>query len=177
MLHKLKSVKVDSVFYAEKMHYVLIKDKQNVSLERISLQRSSTDLTNWHSAASTYNYGSPGVENSQSFVWNYPSEGTFDLEVNPKIFSPKNDGLNNNVDICYSFPENGFTITLDVYDIYGNKIINLANNYLAEIDGCITWDGIDKNNLVVNSGTYIILLKGFSNLGKKVTKKCIVNAL
>lgn len=177
LLHKLKSVKVDSVFYAEKMHYVLIKDKQNVSLERISLQRSSTDLTNWHSAASTYNYGSPGVENSQSFVWNYPSEGTFDLEVNPKIFSPKNDGLNNNVDICYSFPENGFTITLDVYDIYGNKIINLANNYLAEIDGCITWDGIDKNNLVVNSGTYIILLKGFSNLGKKVTKKCIVNAL
>lgn len=172
-----KSYVVDSVYYSEEMHYVLIKDKTNVSLERISLQRGSTDITNWHSAASTYNYGSPGVENSQSYIWNYPSDSTFILEVNPKIFSSGNNGLNNTVDICYSFPENGYTITLDIYDISGSLIKNLVNNFLAELNGCITWDGIDNNNLEVRSGTYIILLKGFSNSGKKIVKKCIVNAL
>ena len=55
---------LDEVKYSEKWHFPLIKNVQGVSLERVDYDAASIQ-SNFHSAATSVGYGTPGYKNSQ----------------------------------------------------------------------------------------------------------------
>ncbi len=55
----------DEVNYSADWHFKLIDNTEGVSLERIDPDGPSQNALNWHSAASTAGYGTPGYKNSQ----------------------------------------------------------------------------------------------------------------
>lgn len=73
---------IDELQYSEDMHHGLLKDTKGVSLEKINLKGGNAS-GNWHSAASTVNYGTPAYQNSQ-FLENEASQSAFELE--PEVF-------------------------------------------------------------------------------------------
>ncbi|MGH2644450.1 MAG: lamin tail domain-containing protein, partial [Chitinophagaceae bacterium] len=81
---------IDEVHYSENVHFDLFHNQEGVSLERINDQGESNDPGNWHSASSVSGYATPTYQNSQSQV-DEIINGAFN--VNPKVFSPDNDGI------------------------------------------------------------------------------------
>ena len=79
---------LDEVSYSDKWHFPLIANTEGVSLERISYEAASLQ-GNFHSAATSAGYGTPGYRNSQ-YRLNEEVPGT--LNIVPDIFSPDNDG-------------------------------------------------------------------------------------
>ena len=79
---------VDGVKYSDKWHFPLISNTGGVSLERIEYEAAS-ERGNFHSAATSVGYGTPGYKDSQKGL----SE---DVSVTNKsytrYFSPDNDG-------------------------------------------------------------------------------------
>ena len=55
---------VDQMAFSEKMHYPLLKVTKGVALERVAFDQPSMDANNWHSAAESVHFGTPGYENS-----------------------------------------------------------------------------------------------------------------
>ena len=56
---------LDEFQYSEKMHHPLIDDREGVSLERLSFEIDAGNAANWHSAASSVGFATPGYANSQ----------------------------------------------------------------------------------------------------------------
>jgi hypothetical protein len=162
---------IDLFTYTENMHYPLLKSKQGVSLERINFDRKTQDEFNWHSAASTVGYATPGYRNS-SYADNIEQVSYF--EVYPEIFSPDNDGYNDNLNISYSFPQPGYRVSISIYNVAGMKLRTLVNNQLLGTEGHFTWDGIIDGNIKASIGTYIILIEYWSIAGDvhRIKKTC-----
>jgi hypothetical protein len=90
---------VDQYTYSSKSHYPLINDTKGVSLERINFDRPTADNTNWTSASSVSGYGTPGYRNSQFSEIAVSQKG--EVTVSPEVFSPDNDGFDDNVTLAY----------------------------------------------------------------------------
>jgi len=133
-----------------------------VSLERIDYDRPSNDVTNWHSAAESVGFATPGIENSQ-FLLTINSNS--EITINPKIFSPNNDGIDDFVNISYHFARNGLVANVIIYDTKGRLIKNLIQNELLGVEGTFTWDGISNNNEKAKIGIYIIYIEVFNEDG------------
>src|SRR6185295_10359868 len=112
----------------EKMHFALLKNTRGISLERLNFGRFTNDVTNWHSASSSVDFATPGYKNSQ-----FADELITDDEVklSPEIFSPDEDGFNDEVTVHYHFDKPSLTVTILVYDSKGRLAKTLVNNELA----------------------------------------------
>ena len=77
-----------------------LDDDNGVSLERHDFNRPTQDEDNWHSAASTVLYATPGYQNSQVLV---PSPDPEEVWLEPETFSPDQDGFEDVVSINYLF--------------------------------------------------------------------------
>lgn len=159
----------DRIAYTEDMHYPLLRDVKGVSLERIDVERDSDDLTNWHSAAESVNYGTPGYENSQLAS----AEGEELLSVSPEVFSPDNDGLDDVCLISYTLPREGFTVNVQVYDDFGRPIRQVTNNVLAATEGSFSWDGFRDDRQKAGIGMYIVFLEAFHPDGEVIQAKAV----
>ncbi|MDR1180610.1 MAG: lamin tail domain-containing protein, partial [Bacteroidales bacterium] len=148
LLHNLDII--DLFTYHESMHYPLLKSTEGVSLERINFERKTQDNFNWHSAASTAGYATPGYKNS-SYSDNITQTSYF--EVYPELFSPDNDGYNDNVNIAYSFPQPGYRASIHIYNVAGKRLKTLVNNQLLETEGYFVWDGVIDGNIKASLGT------------------------
>ena len=166
-----KDKTIDSFFYAENMHYPLLKSYKGVSLERINPHRKTQDNFNWHSAASTVGYATPGYKNS---AYSDNQAVASDFEVYPEIFSPDNDGYNDVVNISYSFPKPGYRASIHIYNANGKKLKTLVNNELLDTEGYFTWDGSIDGNIKASVGTYIFLIEYWNIQGevKQLKKTC-----
>ena len=161
-LLSLDSVVSERFAYLEDMHFPLLSVVDGVSLERLDIARDVNDAGNWHSAAETVGFGTPGLENSQY----YPTNGAQgEVSTDPEIFSPDNDGYNDVLNINYSFTEPGLVGTLRVYDTNGRPTKNVASNTLLATTGTFTWDGTTDNGEKARIGMYIILFEVFSDTG------------
>lgn len=154
---------VDEVAYDEKWHFPLIKNTQGVSLERINYDGPSLQ-SNFHSAATSVGYGTPGYKNSQ---YQLNEEVRGDITVMPEIFSPDNDGIDDFVTIDYSFPSPGYVTNITVFDASGRLVRYLQKNSLSGIKGYYRWDGLDDKNRKLSQGIYIIYTEIFNTEGKK----------
>lgn len=158
---------IDELLYDESMHHSLIKDPKGVSLEKIDLY-GTHDAFNFHSAASSVNYGTPAYQNSQ-YVEEMASKSAF--ELSPEIFSPDNDGHEDILQIHYQMDENGYQLNLIIYDSRGRKIKHLIQNELLGTEGVYFWDGQDEEGQKASMGIYILLFEYFDLKGKVKTEK------
>ncbi len=148
----------DAFHYDADMHFELIDDVEGVSLERIDPWAETNNRSNWHSAATSQGYGTPGYLNSQDFQF---TDESSDISIVPEVFSPDNDGVDDIVQIQYNFTEPGNLATITIYNKNGVVIRKLVNNELLGARGAITWDGISEENQKAPIGIYVVIMETF----------------
>ncbi len=169
----LKNGKVIDYFeYNKAMHFELLRDKEGVSLERISFTAPASNPNNWHSASATTGYSTPGKRNSQSQKNNMISQENY-ISLQAKEFSPNSDGNEDYLQINYNFPNPGWVCTLAVYNRYGQLVKTLVDNKLMDNNGFVIWDGTNEINSKVSAGIYIIYYNVFSEKGNTKEGKLI----
>lgn len=162
---------IDRVDYDISMHFPMLSSTKGVSLERINYLRPSSDKTNWISASENAGFGTPGYKNSQF------SDIAFEGEVNidPEIFSPDNDGYNDVLNINYTFPKPAYVANITIFDSRGRIIRNLVRNELLGTSGTYSWNGITNDNQKAPIGPYIIYFEVFDIEGNRNSyKKTVV---
>ncbi|HHL57494.1 MAG TPA: hypothetical protein ENJ14_00950, partial [Bacteroidetes bacterium] len=167
---------LDLFTYSEDMHYPLLNYVDGVSLERINFESPTDNRNNWHSAAESVGFGTPGVRNSQ-FTESSP-DAEDQIMVEPEIFSPDNDGYNDVVSIKYTFEQPGYNMTVDVYDAHGRLVRKLVNNEYLGTSGAVNWDGIQDDNTKAPVGIYVFYVQIFDLSGnvKHYKKTCVLAA-
>jgi hypothetical protein len=169
---KSSLVELDWQAYTSAMHHTLLVSVEGVSLEKIRFTESSQSLSNWHSAAESYGFGTPGIRNSQFLDANQISGK---VEIIPEIFSPDNDGYNDVASIEYQFDEPGYTATVMIFNAAGQKVKLLVNNELMGVSGTWMWNGFDETNQKLPFGIYIVYIEVFDMSGKtQRIKKSVV---
>ena len=154
----------DELVYDEKWHFKLIDNREGVALERIDYNAPTPQADNWHSAATSVGYGTPGYKNSQYKI-NDGVQG--EVTVTPEIFSPDNDGIDDFATLNYSFPSTGYIANITVFDAAGRVVHYLQRNALCGIKGNFRWDGLGEKNQKLPVGIYIIYTEIFNLQGKK----------
>lgn len=154
---------VDEVDYSDKWHFPLLHNTKGVSLERIDYNGPSTQK-NFHSAATSVGYGTPGYKNSQV---QQPEKVPGEITVSPEIFSPDNDGNDDFATINYNLPSPGYVVNITIFDASGRPVRYLEQNALSGTKGLYRWDGLDDKKRKLPQGIYIIYTEIFSKEGKK----------
>jgi hypothetical protein len=165
----------DELKYDDKMHFDLIDNKDGVSLERIDFNRKTNDRSNWTSAASTSNYATPTYKNSQYLKTN-SNEQVFNIE--PEVFTPNNDGVNDLVNFSYQFNKNNFSANLHIYNSTGYLVKMLLNNALLGTEGVVSWNGLSDKNQSLPVGIYIVNFEYFNPDGtiESLKKTLVIGA-
>ena len=164
----------DELKYSEKWHFKLIDNREGVALERIDYNAATQLQDNWHSAATSVGYGTPGYKNSQYRI-NDAVQG--EVTLSPEIVSPDNDGQDDFATIDYSFPEPGYVVSITIFDATGQPARYLQRNALCGTKGRFRWDGLGEKNQQLATGIYIIFTEALNLNGKKKQfKKTIVVA-
>jgi flagellar hook assembly protein FlgD len=140
-----------------------MQNTKGVSLERIDYNGSSTQ-NNFHSAATSSGYATPGFKNSQ---YKIDEEVMGEIKIVPEIFSPDNDGHEDFATINYNFPSPGYVANVTIFDASGRPVRSLQKNALSGIKGYYRWDGLDDKNKKLPEGIYIIYTEIFNKEGKK----------
>lgn len=163
---------IDIVSYSKSQHYKLLSSQDGVSLERINYDVPASDLSNWHSAAQDAGFATPGYINSQFHeIGDIESQITLSSEV----FSPDNDGYEDQLVITYSLDVAGYSGTIAVYSSNGRLVQTLVNNRSLGSVGNIVWDGFDAQNRLCPAGIYIVYVELFNLEGKKIVEKHVVS--
>lgn len=149
---------VDYVEYEEDMHHPLISDPEGVSLERLSMQSPTQRLDNWHSAAGTVGFATPGYHNSQAISTRFDSQ----FNLDPRVFSPNMDGNNDILMIRYQLEDEGAIGRISVWSPAGQLVRLLAENLMMGKEGVLTWDGTNENGTLVTPGIYVVVFEFFS---------------
>lgn len=152
-------VVIDQMYFSEKMHYPLLKVTKGVALERVSFNQPSMDANNWHSAAESVHFGTPGYANSMMQNAE-PSEDA--VSVSPEVFSPDGDGFDDDCFINYHFDEAGYTMNVYIFNVAGQLIKHLAKGELVGQEGSVIWNGTDNNNNRVPIGVYVVVTEVFN---------------
>ncbi len=172
VLFKTDSAIIDAFTYNENMQYPLLQYVDGVALERINPEGKTNDKNNWHSAAESAGFGTPGYVNSQYFQENTNVE---DITVEPEVFSPDNDGKDDLLNIIYNFAEPGNSLSVIIYNKNGKAVRSLIENEYVGTKGMITWDGVTDDNVKAPVGIYIIYIKSLNSNGTvKAWKKTAV---
>jgi hypothetical protein len=164
--------KISDLFhYNEDFHFPLLDSKEGVSLERISAQAPSDWKYNWHSAAGTKGYATPGYENSQQLRFTENEHWMID----PPSFSPDGDGYKDFTMAKYLLPNAGNISNIMVFDAQGRLIKNLLKNVTLETKGIIQWDGTTEEQTRAPAGQYIFFIQVYNLSGQvEVYKKPVV---
>ncbi len=151
---------IDEFHYSADMHFALISDDEGVSLERIDYEQPTQDTSNWHSAAESAGFATPGLVNSQ--YKNMSDITTIgEVSLSPQVFSPDNDGYNDQLYINYDFDEGGYVADVLIFDKNGILVRHLITDELLGLSGYWLWDGLDDNQAKVRIGMYGIVIKIF----------------
>jgi hypothetical protein len=163
------SEQIDRVSYSEDWQFSLLDNSDGVSLERISPNASSNLKSNWHSAAESIGFATPGRVNSQ-----YQFVGTTEsISLQKDVFSPDQDGFEDVLVVNYHFSESGLLAKARIFDDFGRDVKTLFSNELIGTSGFFTWDGVNADQAKSPIGIYVLVLEVFSvdggvNLAKKI---------
>ncbi len=155
----------DRFDYHESMHFSLLASKKGVALERIDVNAPTQSKSNWHSASASSGYGTPGMRNSQMVVAETVPYTDF-ISVEPEVFFPNQDGMNDLLMIRYSFLEPGNTCSVTIFNREGKPVRHLINNQMVGTVGFFTWDGLNDQGGRCATGIYVIWVRSFNLSGK-----------
>jgi hypothetical protein len=153
---------VDEIHYSDKQHSDFLKISDAVSLERLHPDRSSLDAGNWHTAAQTAGFGTPGEKNSQHIELTATKS---EIQLEPEVFSPDNDGLDDLLQIKYRFDAPSLMAEVIIFDSAGRKIRQLVSRQLIATEGVIVWDGSDDKGRKALTGIYIVYVHVYNSKG------------
>lgn len=163
---------IDIVSYDKSQHYKLLSSQDGVSLERINYNQPSSELSNWHSAAQDAGFATPGYINSQ---YRDIAEIESQISLSSDVFSPDNDGYEDQLVISYSLDVAGYSGNISVFSSNGRLVCNLLSNRSLGSTGNIVWDGFDGDNRICPPGIYVIYVELFNLEGKKIVEKHVVS--
>jgi len=142
---------LDRMVYDEDMHHPSIDDPDGISLERVRFDVEISEQSNWQSASSSENYATPGYK-----IWNVSDSFSFLVDINPIVFTPDNDGLDETTSIEFKVSEPG-NLTAKIFDINGRMLQTLAMNKYVSNPYTFEWNGVCDNNSVLPVGYYVLL--------------------
>jgi hypothetical protein len=145
---------LDEFKYADDYHYPLLADPEGVSLERIRFDGDSNDNQNWHSASSQCGYATPGLKNSQQLDVEAEVEAWFVLD--PRLFSPDNDGHHDVLQIKTRLNKPGYMASIHVYNEYGVLVRRLAASHFVSPEAFWTWNGTNDDGELMPAGPYVV---------------------
>lgn len=161
VIREATGVLLDRFDYNERDHFTLFSGRRGVSLERVRADFPTNQPTNWHSAAATVGYATPGYQNSQAGREAAP----IPFVVEPVAFSPDGDGQDDYTEIKYLLGSPGVVATLHLYDAGGRLVKTLLSNQLIGTAGAVTWDGTDLQGRLVPTGNYVVWIETFTTQG------------
>lgn len=148
--------RVDEFSYSETMHLASLKNLDGISLERVNPNRLTQLTSNWHSAAETAGYGTPGYQNSQFLKDTAINES---VTLSDELFSPDNDGYKDVLQISYKFNKAECRLQVTVFDASGRMVKRLLNNELVGTSGAFTWDGTGDSGKLCGIGMYVVFIR------------------
>ncbi len=154
---------IDEMTYRDGMHHPLITDTEGISLERISFAVDASRKENWHSAAKSIGFATPGYKNSTEKAAGPTAEM---VKVDPLVFSPNGDGINDQLNIYLNTGEPGWILNITILNCAGRMVRILANNFTLGSSDQLFWDGLDGDFQKVQPGIYILAISLFERTGK-----------
>ena len=172
LLYDGRGQEMDRFAYSKNLHLSLLATQEGVSLERIRAAGPSTG-SNFHSAAGTVGYATPGRPNSQA--QDAPG-GNQELTLEPEVFTPDDDGLQDFVTLSYHLDQPGYAASVTVYDALGRLTRQLVRNETLPTNGLLQWDGTDDKGHKAAVGYYVVLVELFRPSGgeRREYKKTVV---
>ena len=152
---------IDQVSYLDTWHFKLLDNTDGVSLERIDPNGLSSSSFNWHSAAESIGFASPGRKNSQYL----PALTNGNFNLSSELISPDNDGYQDVVQLNYQMSEAGMLGKVTIYDDRGRLIRTICSNELLGTEGTLSWDGLTDNFVKASIGVYVLFFEAFSTNG------------
>ena len=152
---------IDQVSYLDTWHFKLLDNTDGVSLERIDPNGLSSSSFNWHSAAESIGFASPGRKNSQYL----PALTNGNFNLSSDLISPDNDGYQDVVQLNYQMSEAGMLGKVTIYDDRGRLIRTICSNELLGTEGTLSWDGLTDNFVKSSIGVYVLFFEAFSTNG------------
>jgi hypothetical protein len=151
----------DELTYRSKWHHTLIKNTKGVALEKIHPHLPAQDEDSWHSAGSECNFGTPGYKNSQYRELFPSADADNPIWLDPEVFTPDNDGLNDVCFIRYTTEEAGYMANIKILTANGLNLKNICSNALLSTDGFFIWDGTAESGKGANAGVYVVYAEIF----------------
>ncbi len=149
-------IMIDSFDYSDKMHSSFITDDEGLSLERINPQLNTNDRFNWTSSSTFAGGATPGYKNS-AFA-DLPSANVQNVVLKNNVFSPNNDGIDDELVIEYNFDKAENYANFYIFDSRGRLVTQLINNETLGKKGIIVWDGF-KDSSKTSIGIYLLYYK------------------
>ena len=167
-----KGQELDRYAYHKNQQLSLLTSPEGVSLERIRASGPSQP-ENFHSAAASVGYATPGRPNSQA--QDAPG-GNQELTLTPEIFTPDEDGQQDFCTLSYQLDQPGYVASISVYDALGRPTRQLLRNQTLATTGLVQWDGVDDHGHKAAVGYYVLVIQLFRPSGgeKREYKKTVV---
>ena len=147
-------ITIDSMDYSETWHSPLLQRVDGVSLERLDPASPSGISGNWHSAAQTVGFATPGYQNSQFRDLSIGADRTFFLLS--ETVTPDGDGESDVLSMIFRPEQQGALLTVLCYDISGRLVRTIARNTLCGFENLLKWDASDESGMAVRGGFYLI---------------------
>ncbi len=172
VLKNTDNTALDRLHYTDKWHFSLLKTYQGVSLERTNDLANNEEKTNWKSAAESAGFATPGYLNSTFTDISLDNN----IHIKPEVFSPDQDGFDDEFVIEYNFEQAGSVATIAFYDINGTPVRTLINSQSLPKEGYFIWDGTTNNGEKAKVGIYLMVfeIKDMNGNTKRTKKKCVV---
>ena len=171
-----KIIVIDSFDYDKNFHNPLLANTEGVSLERIGHNEPTNNASNWHSAAASVAYATPGYQNSQYLIRSLAPATKEIFTLEQKTFSPDEDGFQDFLLLNYEVDKVGYFVNIFIFNIEGMLVKKLKINELLSSKGQFKWDGETDENVKAPVGAYIIYIELISPEGevKKMKKTGIL---
>lgn len=171
---RLNAITLDSFDYTDDLHFALLSDKEGVSLERINFTAATQGNNNWHSAAASVRFATPGYRNSQFYESSGATSGI--ISIPNKTFSPDGDGVDDFLLLEYNTDQPGLTANARIFDASGRLIKKLVQNELLASSGNFKWDGLLEDNTKARIGIYVIWIElvGIDGTVKREKQTCVL---
>ncbi|MBR9859142.1 hypothetical protein GYB22_00015 [bacterium] len=157
---------LDSITYSEDLHFSLLNSYDGVSLERISYEGNSWDVSIWQSSASIENFGTPGRQNSQLIENNQNA-----FQLISSLIQPNGNGSFDALQFQYRFSSPGYVIQTRIFDLSGNLVDRPLNQESMNTSGIYSWDGIKNDGSLIEAGNYVLLIHAIHPGGDVFIKK------
>jgi hypothetical protein len=165
---------IDSMDYDKSMHFSLLSGTEGISLEKVNPGADSPNRLNWHSAAATAGWATPGAINSL-FTETIPSGSA--ISLSGKRITPDSDGFDDLLVISFESPSVESVLRVTVFTENGYPVRTLADNLYTGYETSFTWDATDDNGDLLPTGIYVILITAFDSSGNKAAWKRAVAIL